>query len=87
MGLPEGISEDMLKEMSENPGVTYSGVGGSVITPRTHFDISNRADKGVRPNIGGNESHDVRGGRINRPSPDLARRLSEGDKQIRKAAA
>ena len=80
MALPEGITEEMLKEMSENPGVTYSGVGGSVITPRSHVDISNRQDKGLRPQIGGHVGGKEK---ITKPSSDLPRRLAEGDEQMR----
>ena len=83
MGLPEGITEEMLKEMSENPGVTYSGGSGTSFAPRSHVDISNRQDKGLRPQIGGHV-----GGRdkINSPSSDLPRRLAEGDERMKAEA-
>ena len=84
MGLPEGITEEMLKEMSENPGVVYSGTSGSVITPRTHVSIENRQDKGLRPQIGGHVNGKEK---ITRPSSGLAGRLAEGDAQMRAEAA
>ena len=84
MGLTEGITEEMLAEMANNPGVTYSGGSGSQITPRSHVDISNRQDKGLRPQIGG---HATGREKINRPSADLPRRLAEGDEQMKAAAA
>ena len=84
MGLPEGITEEMLADMANNPGVTYSGTGGSVLTPRSHVDISNRQDKGLRPQIGG---HSTGKEKINRPSSGLAGRLAEGDEKMRAAAA
>ena len=82
--LPEGITEEMLKEMSENPGVTYSGIGGSVITPRSHVDIGNRQDKGLRPQIGGHTNGKAK---ITTPSADLPRRLAEGDERQKAEAA
>lgn len=84
MALPEGITPEMLEEMSKNPGVTYSGGSGTSFAPRSHVDISNRADTGVRPQIGGHTSGKER---INRPSADLPRRLAEGDERMKAAAA
>ena len=84
MALPEGITPEILEEMSKNPGVTYSGGSGTSFAPRTHVDISNRSDTGVRPQIGG---HTAGKERITRPSADLPRRLAEGDAQMKAAAA
>ena len=50
------------------------------------MDISNRVAQGVRPNVSGN-SHDVTGGRINRPSPNLPRRMAEGDARMKAEVA
>ena len=65
--------------MMENPGVT---IGSGGLTPSevreasSSVDITQRASKGVRPNITGNP-HDVTGGRIDRPSSRLAARLDD----------
>ncbi len=84
MPLTEGFTEEMLAEMANNPGVTYSGGGGSVITPRSHVDINNRQDKGLRPQIGGHVNGKEK---ISTPSSGLAGRLAEGDAQMRAEAA
>ena len=77
--LPTGINEQMLDELLNNPGsVVSAGASSTSFKPRSHVSIDNRADKGVRPRVTGNNDHDETGDRINRPSPKLAERLNEG---------
>lgn len=88
------LSPEQIKEMIATPGQTFGGSVGEEATSfrsRTHVDISNTAAKGVRPNVPGNEMHDVTAGRITRPSSRLAERLDEGHQEqqaaIKAAAA
>lgn len=64
--------------MMENPGVTISNgtTPSEVREESSSVDVTQRASKGVRPNITGNP-HDVTGARIDRPSPRLAARLDD----------
>ena len=83
--IPAGLSPEMVKQLIDNPGQTLGGIAGEAPTafePRTSTDISIRADKGVRPNIAGND-HDSSAERINRPSSKLADNLARGDEDRR----
>ena len=77
-----------MEQLIENPGTTIGGVVGQPATsfePRSTVDIGNRVAQGVRPRVAGNDQHDVTGGRINRPSPNLAAKLAAGDEERRTA--
>ena len=71
--VPTGVTPEMLDYLLSNPGEVVSNT--EVRTPQAHVDINNRADKGVRPQIGG---HSAGKDRINTPSPNLAKRLTQG---------
>lgn len=84
------LSPEQIEEMINNPGQTFGGSVGEAPTSfkaQAHVDISNRAAQGVRPRVSGNETHDVTGGRINRPSAALPQKLADGDEKIRREAA
>ena len=88
--LPAGISQEELDALINNPGMTVSN-GGVAESPTTHTaqsstSIDVRSTKGVRPNIGGNNNHDVSGQRISRPSSTFAARLAAGDEELKAAA-
>ena len=71
----------MLSQLVEQPGQTISASpGGPVVIPaNSYVDISEKADKKVRPQIGGH----VNGAEPIGVSKNLAAKLAAGDARIR----
>ena len=85
--IPEGLSPEQVEALVNSPGQILSGSvlsGASVRRPAASVDISQRAGKGLRPQIGG---HTQGKERISRPSSGLAGKLAEGDAKLRAEAA
>ena len=78
--IPFGVTPEMLEFAVNNPGEVVTNNKSTSHIPSTSIDISPSA-KGLRPQIGGQEAGDSR---INRPSKNLAQKLSAGDEQRRK---
>ena len=90
MSLSNDIPKSLIEAAIANPGQTVGlSSGGAPTTSNapTSVDITNTQQKGIRPNIPGNELHDVTRGRISRPSAGLAQRLADGDAKLRAEAA
>ena len=88
INIPEGISEEHIRQAIENPGHTVSnitpGTGPESVTPRSSVDITQRAGRGLRPRVKGNP---VTEERISRPSSALPEKLARGDAERRLAEA
>ena len=88
INIPEGISEEHIRLAIENPGHTVSnitpGTGPESVTPRSSVDITQRAGRGLRPRVKGNQ---VTEERISRPSSALPEKLARGDAERRLAEA
>ena len=88
--IPEGVTPEMLKELLDSPGSTISNGGNTtpaeVRTATRSVDVSQPARKGIRPAISGNEATDHTGERIT-VSPNLARKLADGDAKMRAVSA
>ena len=71
----------MLSQLVEQPGQTISAspTGPVVIPANSYVDITEKADKKVRPQIGGH----VNGAEPIGVSKNLAAKLAEGDARIR----
>ena len=71
----------MLSQLVEQPGQTISAspTGPVVIPANSYVDITEKADKKVRPQIGGH----VNGNEPIGVSKNLAAKLAEGDARIR----
>ena len=71
----------MLSQLVEQPGQTISSspTGPVVIPANSYVDITEKADKGLRPQIGGH----VNGNEPITVSKNLAAKLAEGDARIR----
>ena len=71
----------MLSQLVEQPGQTISNLpaSSSVFKAQNYVDISEKADKKVRPQIGGH----VNGAEPIGVSKNLATKLAEGDARIR----
>ena len=85
--IPEGITPEMVEQLVSSPGQTLSGFAGepaATFAPSSSIDISQRAGKGLRPQIGGQRAGDKR---IDRPSASLPLKLAAGDKARREAEA
>ena len=88
--IPEGVTPEMLEQLVGSPGTVVSqnevGAEPTTHTATTTTSIGIRAQKGVRPRVSGNSSHDVTGERISRPSSSFAKKLADGDEKIKAEA-
>ena len=85
----EGLSEADIEFLVNNPGANLSGRMGEApksYAPTQTHSISSGASN-VRPRVRGNETHDVRGAKISRPSASFPQRLADGDEALRAKAA
>jgi hypothetical protein len=85
----EGLSEADVQFLIDNPGTNLSGRMGEspkAFSPTQSHSISSGASN-VRPRVRGNETHDVRGAKISRPSASFPQRLADGDEALRAKAA
>lgn len=82
--IPSCLSQEDIEFMLENPGTTIGSgpnIPAEVRQASRSVDISQPLRKGLRPNVSGN-SVDHTGERI-KVSPNLAKKLAEGDAVIR----
>lgn len=85
----EGLSEADIEFLVNNPGANLSGRMGEApksFSPTQTHSINSGASN-VRPRVRGNETHDVRGAKISRPSASFPQRLAAGDEALRAKAA